>query len=103
MVLDRIVTPAERATVHSYFQDRYGIAVSDYVSSGLGTPQGVAASTVSASELDVTWSAVTGATGYDIERDGAVVQYDHPASPFHDAGLDAATSYDYRVRAVVSG
>ena len=59
----------------------------------VATPTGTATATV-------TWSAVSGATGYDIERNGSVIATNHSASPFNDTGLTPATSYDYRVRAV---
>ena len=61
---------------------------------------GLIATMVSSTEIDLTWTAVSGAGGYDIERDGAVFEFDHPDTAYEDTGLDPDTTYRYRVRAV---
>ena len=71
-------------------------------------PGGVGASVVSASQINVSWSASSdnvGVTGYRVERCQGVgcssfVQVAAPAgTSFGDTGLAASTSYSYRVRA----
>lgn len=63
-------------------------------------PANLQAVAVSSSQIDLTWDAVTGVSGYDIERDGVVIVFDHPTTSYSDTGLDPDTQYDYRVRAV---
>jgi fibronectin type 3 domain-containing protein len=67
-------------------------------------PTGVTATAVAASEIDLSWSAVTGATGYVIERAAnsggpyTAVGSSTTAS-FADTGLNATTPYYYVVQA----
>ncbi len=65
--------------------------------------QHVVATAISGTEIDVTWNAAYGATGYDIERDSSVIATDHPASPYHDSGLGIGTPHTYRVRSAKTG
>lgn len=62
-----------------------------------GPPANLAAAVISSSRVDLSWDAATGATGYDVERNSAVV-----ASPagtsYSDTGLLPSTAYTYRVR-----
>lgn len=69
--------------------------------SGPGVPQNVVATATGKTTITVTWTAFTGATGYDIERDAVIVAANHPASPFNDSGLTPDTEYTYRVRALL--
>ena len=71
-------------------------------------PAGLSATPVSATQINLAWTASTdnvGVTGYRVERcQGAgcanFVQVGAPAgASFNDTGLAAATSYSYRVRA----
>jgi hypothetical protein len=67
-------------------------------------PTNVQAAATSANSVTVTWAAVTGATGYIVERapgtGGTFAQVGTPTQASHaDAGLDAATAYRYRVYA----
>jgi hypothetical protein len=71
-----------------------------------GTP---APSVVSSTQINLTWPAATdnvGVTGYRVERCsgsgcGNFAQIGTPtAASFNDTGLNAATSYSYRVRAI---
>lgn len=62
-------------------------------------PTGLQATAVSASQIDLSWDEVSGATGYDIERDSAVIVADHQSTSYSDTGLAGATEYTYRVRA----
>jgi hypothetical protein len=61
------------------------------------------ATPASASEIDLSWTAVDGATGYSLERsangtDGWQEIVDQAELTHTDSGLDAATTYYYRVR-----
>ena len=51
--------------------------------------------------IDLTWNAQAGAVGYDIERGGSVIVFDHVTNSYADTGLDPDVEYTYRVRAVV--
>lgn len=67
-------------------------------------PGGVSATATSTSRVTVSFAAVTGATGYVVERapgsGGDFAQVGTPsAPPFEDAGLSPATAYRYRVAA----
>ena len=73
-----------------------------------GSRRALSATAVSASQIDLGWAASTdntGVTGYRVERcQGAgcsdFVQVATPTGPvLNDTGLQAATSYSYRVRA----
>jgi len=72
------------------------------------TPTGLSASAASSSSITVSWSAVTGATGYKIYRSSS--SYDTYSSvgdvtttSFTDTGLSANTTYYYKVSAYDSG
>jgi subtilase family serine protease len=71
-------------------------------------PQNVTASAVSASQINLTWSNVTGATGYRIDRstDGAtwttIGNVASGVTSFSSTGLSAGTKYYYRVLAANS-
>jgi hypothetical protein len=66
-------------------------------------PSGVTATAQSATEIRVTWTAVSGATGYVVQRaegTGAFAQVGTPSeTTFDDDGLTANTAYRYRVAA----
>lgn len=64
-------------------------------------PTGLTATPVSSSQIDLAWDALTGAGGYDIERDGVLIVHDHQSTSYSDTGLDPSTEYDYRVRGVL--
>lgn len=63
-------------------------------------PTGLIASPVSTSQINLSWTEQTGATGYDIERDGVVIASDVVGDTYNDTGLAAATTYTYRARSV---
>jgi hypothetical protein len=63
------------------------------------TPTGLAGSGVSTSQVNLTWNSSTGATGYDIYRNGAKVGADLTGTSFQDTGLSPGTTYDYTVDA----
>jgi fibronectin type 3 domain-containing protein len=70
-------------------------------------PAAVTAKAVSTSQIDLTWTASSGATGYVIERSGAASGPFSSigaaaASSYSDTGLTAGTTYYYAVEASVS-
>ena len=69
------------------------------------TPTGVSASALNASQVKVSWNAVSGATGYRVERSpdgstGWTLVGTGAAASFTDSGLIPATTYFYRVSAL---
>jgi fibronectin type 3 domain-containing protein len=69
-----------------------------------GQPTGLVASPVSQSKINLTWNAVTGATGYVVQRSttsgGPYTTVGSPtAASFADVGLGEATTYYYVVQA----
>jgi hypothetical protein len=65
-----------------------------------GPPSGLTATPLSSSAIQLNWNAVLAATGYDVERDGAVIAQDVTGTQYNDTDLAASTEYDYRIRAV---
>jgi fibronectin type 3 domain-containing protein len=68
-------------------------------------PGGLTATGVSASQIDLEWSAATDTesqvAGYYVYRDGGAAPYDSTVSPgYSDTGLLAFTEHDYTVSAV---
>ncbi|CAL9436534.1 chitinase [Streptomyces sp. enrichment culture] len=62
-------------------------------------PAGLKTTTVTSSSVGLTWSAVTGATGYAVYRDGVKVQTVTGTSATV-SGLAASTAYGFQVTAV---
>ncbi len=70
-------------------------------------PAGVTATALSETSVQVTWTAVSGATSYIVERapgtGGSFAQVGTPTDPtFDDTGLTGNTAYRYRVSVVTS-
>lgn len=65
-------------------------------------PTGVATSGATGSTINVTWSAVTGATSYNVYRDGSKVG-SPTATSYTDSGLQQGSTYNYTVTAVGNG
>ncbi|MFE5843894.1 chitinase [Streptomyces niveus] len=63
-----------------------------------GTPAGLGVGAVTSSSVALSWNAVSGATGYNIYRDGTKVQTATVTSATV-TGLAAATSYQFQVSA----
>ncbi|MBD0745324.1 glycosyl hydrolase family 18 protein [Streptomyces sp. CBMA152] len=61
-------------------------------------PTGLTAGTATSSSVDLTWGAVSNATGYNIYRDGTKVQSTSGSSATV-TGLSASTSYQFQVTA----
>jgi fibronectin type 3 domain-containing protein len=68
------------------------------------TPTGVTATAVSSSSITVSWSSVSGATGYDVYRaDSSYGSYSYigysTSTSYTDTGRSANTTYYYKVAA----
>lgn len=74
-----------------------------------GAPSGLAATVVSASAINLTWSASSGANAYEVKRGTsaggpfATVASGVTGASFGDTGLNAATTYYYVVAATNAG
>jgi poly(3-hydroxybutyrate) depolymerase len=83
-------------------------AMVDQLSSGGGggggtlpAPTGVSTSNATASSMTISWSAVSGATGYNVYRDGNKANASAiTTTSFDDTGLASATTYSWTVRAL---
>lgn len=64
-------------------------------------PANVQAQAISASAINLTWSARSGATGYVVRRNGVTIGTPS-ANSFGDTGLSASTSYTYTVATVAA-
>src|SRR3970282_1594840 len=65
-------------------------------------PAGLSATAISATEVELSWSASTddvGVTGYTVYRDGVEVAAVSGATSYADTGLSPATAYSYTVAA----
>ena len=78
----------------------------DVVLGSLSAPTNVIATAATASSVSVTWSAVTGATGYDVYRSASGNNYTKVGSStgasFTDSSAIGSTAYLYTVKAVDS-
>ncbi len=63
-------------------------------------PSNLIALAVSSSQINLSWNTVPGASYYQVERDGVVINDHVTATSFEDKGLAPRTIYTYRVRAV---
>jgi len=66
-----------------------------------GTPANLAVTTATSTSITLTWSTVSGATGYEIEADGTILNA--TTATYTHSGLTANTSHNYRIRAKNSG
>ncbi|WP_414636791.1 fibronectin type III domain-containing protein [Aquabacterium sp.] len=85
-------------------------AMVDRVASGSGgggalpAPTGVATSGATASSMTISWNAVSGATGYNVYRNGSKVNGAAVAvTSYADTGLAAGTTYSWTVTDLNSG
>src|SRR5205814_6341006 len=80
-------------------------AISDPVLTVPADPANLAATSVSASQIDLSWDDVAGETGYTIQRKVGAGAYStlttRPAgtTSYSDTGAAAGTTYTYRVLA----
>ena len=67
-------------------------------------PAGLAVTTRTANSIALSWSAASGATGYNVYRNGAkVTPTPVTGTTFNDTGLAASTSYNFQASSVNSG
>jgi hypothetical protein len=83
------------------------VATTSQCANTLGAPASVIATAGSSSSVNLSWTAVTGAATYDVERSADRVVYAVIGTPaatvFADSTAAANTSYLYRVRARDAG
>jgi chitinase len=60
-------------------------------------PTGLTATAASETQINVSWTSSTGATGYDLEIDSTTVS--DVTSPYSNTGLSAGSTHTYSVRA----
>jgi chitodextrinase len=66
-------------------------------------PTGLTATAISASRIDLSWTASTdnvGVTGYIIRRDGSILNTAGNVTTFQNTGLTQSTTYSYTVEAI---
>lgn len=85
-------------------------SVASATTAAVGAPSALSATSASSSQINLNWTASTGAvSGYRVERCAGVgcatfAQVGTPtATTYGDTGLTASTSYSYRVRAADAG
>ncbi|MEV8373108.1 discoidin domain-containing protein [Kribbella sp. NPDC056861] len=94
----------QRATAYGYslFElEVYGTTASSGDTQGPTVPTGLAASGITATSANLSWTASTdnvGVSGYDVLRNGAVVG-SAATTQYNDTGLTASTAYQYTVKA----
>lgn len=94
-----------RALIEIGDQYKYFEEYSEFITVNLAAPDLLSAEAVSDSSIQVTWSAVDGATGYMLSRatDPAgtytFIRLE-PSQTYTDAGRTAGTAYYYKVRAI---
>lgn len=66
-----------------------------------GPPHNLAATPISTTQIDLSWTAMPGVLGYDIERNGVVIATDVVGTGYSDTGLTGGTTYTYRIRSVM--
>ncbi|WP_338815560.1 lamin tail domain-containing protein (plasmid) [Bernardetia sp. Wsw4-3y2] len=69
----------------------------------VGRPTNFKALAVSTSQINLTWTAVSGATGYILYRDNTVIATLASVTSFEDTGLNADTFYGYKLVATNGG
>lgn len=70
------------------------------VATSVAPPTNLAVTPVTPTRLDVSWTAASGALGYDVERDGTVIVSGQAGTTYSDTGLTPGQTYSYRVRSV---
>lgn len=85
-----------------HFTD-FVIAYTPLSSSTPSAPTGLTATAASASQINLSWTAVSGATSYTVYRSSDNVTYSSISSPstnsYNNTGLSASTLYYYKVTA----
>lgn len=76
------------------------IAATGSVPSTWGPPSGLTVTPISGTRIDLSWTSIAGASGYDIERDGVVIAMDVVGTTYSDTGLTPSSTHSYRARSV---
>ena len=64
-------------------------------------PAGLAVASTSASSVSLSWNAVSGASGYNVYRNGSKVNASaNTSTAYTDTGLAASTTYSYQVSSI---
>lgn len=116
LTLENCVAPASTAYVRLRFaylaavsgdqllidgaQLELGTTLPVYNEGGPAVPTGLTATAISSSRIDVSWDAVGGVSGYDLEENGSVVLVGTTQTSVSRTGLSPNTTYTYRVRSV---
>ncbi len=100
IVAGQAVTVTATSQINSALQATATITLVPLASGSIPVPQGLTATTVSASEVDLAWEASTDSSvvGYVVFRDGAQIGTSATAA-YADLGVACAGSYTYTVSA----
>lgn len=95
-----IVVRATDSASNTADTNSFSITIDDALSPPSSAPGSTVATAVSSSQIDISFAAVSGATGYDIERDGEATPLDlGNVLAYSHTGLAAESPHSYRVRA----
>lgn len=95
-----IVVRATDSASNTADTNTFSITIDAALSPPSSAPGSTVATAVSSSQIDVSFAAVSGAEGYDIERDGEATPLDlGNVLSYSHTGLAAASAHSYRVRA----
>ncbi len=95
------VEPTDAGPIAQTLEPVTQSATGTHSAPAVATPSNLVATAVGGDRIDLTWDAVAGVDGYDIERDSVIIEWNHPVNSYSDTPLSASTEYSYRVRAVV--
>jgi chitodextrinase len=102
VLLDYYVEAVDtRGNIHKSDIQHVWVADDGMVASPPGIPQNVTATAITTNQINVAWSAVSGATAYIVKR-GATQAGTTSATGFSDIGLTPNTQYCYTVLATNS-
>ncbi len=104
ILYNRALSAVERAQVHDYLAQKYGLNVAQEPGAAPLAAPGSLAAVVGDARVSLSWGGVSGATGYKVFRRiagaGSYTQIHSAAGTSHtDTGLNNGTTYEYVVRA----
>lgn len=82
----------ERSDLQDYVDTTYFPSGATFPSA----PTNLTATAVSATQVDLSWDAVSGATGYDVRRGGTIIATDVGVTNYSDTSPDGSTLYEVR-------
>lgn len=98
---DHVLSSSERAQLHTYVQDRYGITVADYVSADTTAPTITSFTTTPGDgQVALAWAGTddTGITGWTLKR-GSTTVYSGTGTSYVDTGRTNGTALTYTLTA----